>query len=196
MMDWNRIQAQWKRQSDPTAPDASTDLAEPGRLWLTIRRRDWIESLVGVLLAPFFAFISAMLLLAGQPIPAIFGLWLTLVCVYIPLRLRRARKMIPEPDPGRAVIEFLRAERLALVGQRDLLNSVWRWYWGPVAVGAIGFYVSIMGWHWSSPAYVLVVLLFSAGIEYMNRKAVRRSIEPAIETVDQQIAEIEEHCED
>ncbi len=196
MMDWNRIQTQWQSRSDLQAPDTLADLATPERLWPIIRRRDRNETFVSVLGAFFFGGFAVFLLLIGKPVAALFGLWLTLVCVYIPLRLRRARQMIPVPDPGRPVTEFLRAERQALLGQRELLGAVWRWYWGPIAVGVIGFFVGIIGWHWISAAFVAIVVAGSVGIEYLNRMAVRHSIEPAIEAVERQITEMEnDHAE-
>lgn len=195
-MNWNDIQAQWKRTADPSASIEAAELVPARPIWRIIRRRDGLESVVGVLLALFFAGISVLLFQATLPLPALFALWLTLVCIYIPLRLRRARQMIPTPDPGQPVIEFLRAERAALVGQAQMLSSVWLWYWGPIAVGTIGFYVSVTGWNTRSLAYVAFVIAVCAGVEYLNRKAVRHSIAPAIAAVDQQIADLIVDLED
>jgi hypothetical protein len=191
MMDWNRAREQWQTRADQSGSKPLAELAEPARLWTIIRRRDWIETTVAVLCAVFFGAMSVALLLGGLQMAALFGLWLTGVCVYIPLRLRHARRLIPTPDPGRPVIEFLRAERAALVGQCELLGSVWRWYWGPIAIGVIGFFVSIAGWGWMSAAYVLIVVVMSAGIETFNRKAIRDSITPGLEALDRQIQDME-----
>ncbi len=144
-MDWDRIRSDW--QSRP-AEGVDRSLQRPaglGRLWRRVHWRDWVETTVAVLMALFFGTTACWLLLAAMPVPAGFALWLTLVCIYIPLKLSRMRRLIPEADPEQPVIEFLRAERRALLGQRTMLASVWRWYWGPIAVGVIGFYVSIRG---------------------------------------------------
>lgn len=191
-MDWDRVRTHW--QSRPvTGTDRLThESGRLGRLWQRVQWRDGLETGIAVLMSLFFAAVAWWLLTEAMFIPAGFALWLVLVCVYIPLRLSWTRRLIPEADPDQPVIDFLRAERRALLGQRDILASVARWYWGPVAVGAIGFYVSIRGWHWSSAAYVAVVLAVSVIIEYANRTAVRRNIEPALEEIDEQIRKMEE----
>lgn len=194
-MNWNDIQAQWKESTHPSASIEAAELVTPRPIWRIIQRRDRLESVVGVLLALFFAGMSVLLFQTTLLLPALFALWLTLVCLYIPLRLRHTRQMIPTPDPGQPVIEFLRDERAALEGQRHLLRSVWLWYWGPIAVGVIGFYVSITGWTTRSLAYVAIVIAVCAVIEYLNRKAVRHSIIPAMAAVDQQIADLIEDLE-
>ncbi|MGY6555223.1 MAG: hypothetical protein ACXIUM_11960 [Wenzhouxiangella sp.] len=195
-MDWNRAREQWQTRADQSGSKPLAELAEPARLWTIIRRRDWIETAVAIFGAVFFGAMSIALLLGGLQLAALFGLWLTGVCVYIPLRLRHARRLIPTPDPGRPVIEFLRAERAALVGQRELLGSVWRWYWGPIAIGVIGFFVSIVGWGWKSATYVLIVVAVSAAFEYLNRQAIRQTITPGLDALDRQIQDMENEDED
>lgn len=191
-MNWDRVRMDW--QSRPVG-GADRLLHEPtrlGRLWQRIQWRDGLETGIAALVGLFFGVMAWWLLTEGMFVPAGFAFSLVLVCVYIPLRLSRARRLIPEADPAQPVIDFLRAERRALRRQRDILASVSRWYWGPVAVGAIGFYVSIRGWHWTSAVYVAVVLLASVIIEYANRAAVRENIEPALDELDEQIRKMEE----
>ncbi|WP_376690167.1 hypothetical protein [Wenzhouxiangella sp. EGI_FJ10409] len=191
-MDWDRIRSDWQSRPAEAADRTLLPPARFSRLWRRVRRRDWVETAVAVLLALFFGATAGVLLLAAMPVPAGFAVWLTLVCIYIPLKLARVRRLIPEADPEQPVIEFLRVERRALLAQRAMLASVWRWYWGPIAVGVIGFYVSIRGWHWQSAAYVAVVVLVSLIIEYANRAAVRTHIQPALDELEQQIARMEE----
>lgn len=191
-MDWDRIRSDWQSRPAENVDRALPPTARFGRLWRRIRWRDWVETTVAVLMALCFGTTACLLFLAGMPVSAAFAIWLTLVCIYIPLKLSRARRLIPQADPEQQVIEFLRAERRALRGQRAMLASVWRWYWGPIAVGVIGFYVSIRGWHWHSAAYAAVVLVVSLIIEYGNRAAVRKHIEPALQELNEQIRRMEE----
>ena len=191
-MDWDRIRSDW--QSRP-AEGIGRALPQPTRfsqLWRRIRWRDWVETTVAVVLALFFGATAGLMFFAAMPVPAGFAIWLTLVCIYIPLKLMRVRRLIPEADPEQPVIEFLRAERRALRGQCAMLSSVWRWYWGPIAIGVIGFFFSMAGWHWHSAAYVAVVLLVSVIIEYANRAAVRKHLEPALHELDEQLRKMEE----
>lgn len=190
-MDWDHIRTGW--QSNTMAADGL--IRAPSRLgclWHNVQWRDGLETGVAVLMVLVFGAKSVFLFGQGLFVPAGFALWLTLVCIYIPLKLSRARRLIPRPDPERPVLEFLCAERKALRGQRDLLGSVWRWYWGPIAVGVTGFFVGIRGWHWNSLVYVIVVLLVSLAIEYANRRALRRNIEPALRELDDLIQTMEE----
>lgn len=195
MMDWNRARLQWQTRPAASESDILAEPPKPGRLWSIIRRRDGIETACAVFGAVLFGGFSVLLLLGGMALAAGFGFWLAAVCVYIPLRLRRARRLIPEPDPSQPVIEFLRAERQALLAQRELLGSVWRWYWGPIAVGVIGFFVSIKGWGWMSLAYVCAVIAMSVVIEFLNRRAIRHSITPLVELIERQIHELENEDE-
>lgn len=192
-MDWERIRAEWQSRSeahDERALRAPSGLA---RLWSRVRWRDRIETAVAALMAPFFAAMAIWLVSGGLLLAAGFSLWLTLCCIYVPLRLHRARRLIPSPDPEWPVLEFLRAERDALSAQREMLSSVWRWYWGPIAVGVIGFFVSIRGLAWVSAGYAALVVVVSLAIDYANRMTVRRQIEPALRMLDEQIDEIEDN---
>lgn len=194
-MDWDRIRSDW--QSRP-AEGVERSLRQPvgfALLWRRIRWRDWIETVAAVLMALFFGVAACLLWFAAMKVPAGFALWLTLVCVYIPLKLARMRRLIPAADPEQPVIEFLRAERRALLGQRAMLASVWRWYWGPIAIGVIGFFVSIRGWHWHSAAYVVVVVLVCLIIELANRAAIGKHIQPALDELEQQLRTMEEDDE-
>lgn len=192
MMDWDHIRTDWQSHSANGTDRLLRVPSRLSRLWQCIQWRDGLETGVAVLLVLLFGPKAVHLFLQGLFVPAAFAFWLTLLCIYIPLKLLRARRLIPQPNPERSVIEFLRAERKALRGQRDLLGSVWRWYWGPIALGVTGFFISIRGWHWTSSAYVIAVLLVSLVIEYANRRAVRRNIEPALRELDKQIQTMEE----
>lgn len=194
-MDWDHIRNDWQALSANGTDRLLRAPARLGRLWQCVQWRDGLETGIAVLLASFFGWKTFWLFSGAMYVPAAFALWLTLMCIYIPLKLSRARRLIPQPDPERPVMDFLRAERKALRGQRDLLGSVWRWYWGPIALGVSGFFVSIRGWHWVSLAYLIVVVLVSLAIEYANRRAVRKNIEPALRELDEQIQTMEEDDE-
>ncbi len=189
-MEWNELQAQWQsRDADArslTRPQASA------RLWRRIRSRDLIETAAAVLLAPCFGIAAYALFAAGFRVSAAFSLFLVAAIVYVPLRLRRARRMIPEPDPNRPVREFLAAERAALLGQAEMLRSVARWYCGPIGIGVIGFFAGIAGATMLSLGYGLLVVALCAGIEYANRHAAERGIRPAIDRIDDQIRQLED----
>lgn len=195
-MEWNELQDQWQRWSDANAevrlqrPDASA------RLWRRIRSRDVLESALAALLALAFAVAAYALLAAGLRVSGAFSVFLVAAIIYVPWRLWRVRRMIPEPDPNRPVHEFLAAERAALVAQASMLRSVARWYYGPIAVGVIGFFTGIAGLSLASLGYALIVIGLCAAIEYWNRAAAGKSVQPAIDRIDEQIRQLEEQTDD
>jgi len=192
-MDWNEMRAQWQRHAAPGDEPRLERPRETARIWRRVRWRDLLETGVAALLVPFFAGIAYWLASSGMRLAAAFALMLVLVLIYIPWRLWRSRRLIPEPDPEQPVRDFLRAERAAMIAQADMLRSVARWYYGPIAVGVIGFYTSIHGAALSSLIYAAVVLALCAAIEAGNRIAARKGFEPAIEQIDQQIRQLEEN---
>jgi hypothetical protein len=188
MMDWNELRNDWQARSDRTTVDLDLRPDERERLWRRVRIRDRLETPVALLLVPLFGFAAVTLARAGLWIPAAFSAGLVAVLIYIPLRLRRARREIPGPDPGLSVLAFLDAERSALTAQADMLRSVARWYSGPVCIGVVGFFVSLAGPSIESLLYTLFVAALFVAIEVMNRVAVRKRFEPAIEQLDEQIS--------
>jgi hypothetical protein len=124
-----------------------------------------------------------------------FALWLTLSCVFIPLRLARAQSLFPARDSDLPLKAFLRAERVAFERQRLLLSTVRWWYIAPITVGVLGLFIGIRGFHWHSLAYAVLVFLIDFGIERANQTALRENIDPAIRTLDEQIRQLEENDE-
>ncbi len=196
MMDWNDLRREW--QSHDAAPVDLARLRPTHRmkLWQRVRRRDLLETAVAVPLVPAFGFVAVLLAMGGRGVAAAFATFLVLAIAWIPVRLWRARRSIPAPDPGGTALAFLQAERRALVHQAELLSSVARWYWGPIGVGVIGLVAGIRGLTTDTLAYAGVVAVVCAAIEVANRVAVRNSIRPAIEAVDRQILELRKESED
>lgn len=194
-MDWDCIRDQWQSRSTQ-ARDAELPLPRGAeKLWHRIRRRDWVETVIALLLVLLFVAAAGLLWHGGLLVSAGFAVWLAVACLIIPLRLRRARKLFPARESDRSLLDFLHQERRALRRQRDLLSTVLWWYVGPIAVGALGFFIGIRGLHWHSLAYAAVVLFIGFAIERANQAAVRRSIDPAIRSVDKQIQQLEQENE-
>lgn len=191
-MDWNQLKTDWQEQQreaaelQPARPDARN------RLWRVVRSRDGMESMVALVMAPFFLAAAAILFLAELRIAALFAGFLFGVMIYIPWRLWRSRRLIPKPDPERPVREFLLAERSALDAQARMLRSVARWYYGPIAIGTIGLYTSLSGASLSSLLYALLVIAMCVVIEWINRRAAKTQFERSAATLDAQIRQLEE----
>lgn len=195
-MDWNELRSKWQARDGAGAADVLARPDSVRRLWGRVRWRDTLESVVAFLLVPFFAVTAFWLARGGLWLAAAFAVFLVAVLVYIPWRLWRARRLIPQPDPNRPVREFLAAERAALAAQATMLRSVSRWYYGPIAVGVVGFYASIQGAAGSTLLYALFVFALCAAIEAANQCAVRMRFQPAIDLLDKQIHQLEDESDD
>jgi hypothetical protein len=193
-MDWNDLRDTWQRQGSGDAPELRPRPLH--RLWIRVGQRDFLETALAVLMLPVFGLGAWWLAGQGRWVAAGFAAFLTLAIAAIPVRLWIARRRIPLPDPQMPVLAFLHEERQALLEQARMLSRVARWYWGPLGIGVIGFFVSLRGLAWISVGYVAVVVLMCAVVEYANRAAVRKQIEPAVRAVDEQIEQLEKTGED
>lgn len=195
-MDWDQMRDQWQSRPGPKSGPEMERPGELGRLWVRIKQRDLLETVMGALLAIFFSAAAVALWMGEMPVPALFALWLVVTCVFIPLRLGRARARFPARGSNLALRDFLVKERQALLHQRHLLSTVRWWYVAPIAFGALGLFAGIRGLHWHSLAYAAVVLLIAFVIERLNQMAVRESIDPAIRTLEQQIQQLEDDLDE
>jgi len=191
-MDWDDLRNDWQSriEAQPAMTRPRPDARQ--RLWRRVRVRDGLETAAALLMLPVFGFAAVWLAQDELWVSALFAAALVGALIYIPLRLRRERRRIPEPDPGRPVLEFLQAERSALEAQVDMLRSVARWYAGPIAIGVVGFFVGLAGFTLASLLYTLLVVGLFAAVEYANRAAVRKRFEPALEQIDDQISELQQ----
>ena len=195
-MDWEELRNEWQTRDGAAAAQELARPEEVRRLWKRVGWRDALETGIALLLVPCFAFMGYWLAQDGLWLAAAFSAMLVVVLLYIPWRLRRIRRLIPTPDPRQPVHDFLVAERAALAAQARLVRSVARWYYGPIAVGVIGFYTSIQGLSLSSLVYAGFVLALCAAIEAGNRAAAAKGFEPAIDELDKQIRQLEDESND
>ncbi|MEE4297393.1 MAG: hypothetical protein V2J20_12350 [Wenzhouxiangella sp.] len=189
-MEWNELRAQWKNRQTETVP-RPTRPGPAARIWDTVRRRDRLENAAALMTGLVFAACVIFFALAGLWMTSAFALLLVGSIAWIALRLGRARRQIPEPDPEQPVLLFMRAERAALETQARLMSSTFAWYWGPLAFGVIGFFASLRGIDPVSFGYALIVVFMGLGVEALNRAAVRKQIQPALEWVNEQISQLE-----
>lgn len=196
MMDWDELRSRWQTHDEESGPGRLERPGGTAHLWRQVRSRDGLESVVAFLLIPFFGTMAFFTIREGQWLAAGFAVFLVAVLIYIPWRLWRGRRIIPLPDPNRPVREFLLEERAALAAQAGMLRTVSRWYYGPIAVGVIGFYAGIHGAALSTLVYAALVAAMCIFIEVVNRHAVRTRFRPAIDMIDQQIHELENESDD
>lgn len=190
MTDFESLRRAWRIE----APDASTAPAEAVErvrdralaLSRTMRRRDRLETVVALLLFPFFSWIAVA---EPSPISTAGAVVVAAWCILMPLRLRHARGRAS--DPGQPVRDFLQAELEHTRSQRRLLGSVAWWYVAPVTVGVI----LIVAGGDASPAFKMgysgLVLLLGLVVLILNRRAAQHTLQPMIDNLERWLAELD-----
>jgi xanthosine utilization system XapX-like protein len=206
-MNWNDYEEVWKRQALPVG--ATADVAElrhtfeakRRKLAATLLVRDALEASAGLLVAGVFAFVWWHMGKEGWPIAPAIVLLLGVTGFFVRERIRTHRQRL---GPEASVLAKLEAELAELRHQRRLLLDLWAWYLAPCA-GAIvcfglavirkmildlppGFFTKLL----DHPLLVAGILgycvvflpLLFWGIRAMNRRAVRKNIEPRIEELE------------
>lgn len=188
-MNWNELQQFWQpQQSFATPPDWNPAEFEQqrARLARTLARRDWLEAGVGIALAVFFA---ATLVPLG---PAAWPGWISValilgVSAYFLRERRRTRRTTLPPEAP--LIIKLEADIAEIRHQCRLLNSVTFWYVLPLMLATVLFFWGVRSampaplpplWSWRVVLFGLGALGFSAFIVWVNREAVRTTLEPKL----------------
>lgn len=194
MMEWKDIQQQWQR--DVELPQTSDMLAavqkRDAQLRSTLRRRDRLETAVGLLVAPVFGFAAWRAGLREEWLQLFFALFLAAWAAYVPLHLWRTRRRLPTPHADRPLLEFLREEHAAMLAQARQLERIWVWYLAPCAFGVIGLSFSARGPSTSAWIYAVIVLGFCALLARLNQRAARTGFRQHARQIAQQISRLTE----
>ncbi|MDW3197587.1 MAG: hypothetical protein R8G66_34795 [Cytophagales bacterium] len=170
-----------------------------------IRKRD-ITEIFGALGAIFFfAYIGYEFPFPSSKVASIIGIaW----GIYVIYRLKSAQKSKKPDDFTQTIEEQLEEHKKHLQGQKKLLSTVWYWYVLPPFLSNAILFIG-MGdpgeYDWTptifSPPYSIGQLLLILGflvliygyIIWLNLKAVRVNIQPAIQEVEQMQRQMSEN---
>lgn len=196
-MKWESIQTDWQSAGTTVAQTALKQMVQSVKardrgLHQTVRRRDLIETVVALPMVPIFGFAAWSAVGKGLWLSAFAALLLVACCLYIPWRLRQARKLQPDPQTSTDMLAYLQAERAAARAQYDLLKGILGWYLGPIGVGVILFYFGANGWSMATLYYTLFVLGIYLIIYLLNQMAATGKIAPQIKQIDTQIRELKQ----
>lgn len=196
MMKWESLQTSWQSANGTVDEAKWKQWVQDARdrdhhLHRTVRRRDILETSVALLLVPVFGFFGWFSLGKGMWVAALASALLVVCCLYIPWRLRRTRKLQPDPEMSTDMLVYLRAERDATQAQYNLSKGILSWYLGPIGVAVILLYYGVQGWSLNTLFYALLVVGLFGVIYLLNQKAAARKIAPRIEQIDGQIRELE-----
>jgi hypothetical protein len=195
-MNWNDYEAVWKRQELPVG--ASADLATLRKTFEARRRklhgallvRDLSEAGAGLLVCIALGFIWRKIGLTGWPIGLAMALILGVSGIFVRERTRARKLRLGEDATLMAKIE---ADLAELRHQRHLLHTIVGWYLGPVFVSIliVHFTVALHTPPWApqrdpvfGAGFVGFYVLCLWFIWLINRRAVRKQIEPRLEELE------------
>ncbi len=202
-MNWNDYEAVWKRQELPVGAGADlprlreTFETKRRRLAATLLVRDLLETSAGLFASGVFAYVWWHIGKEGWPIALAIILMLGLSGFFLRERLRAHRHRL---GPDAPLLARLEAEIAGLRHQRHLLLNLWSWYLAPCA-GAIVIFVAtlvrllitqappeLFTKLWEHPIVVVGVILPVVAVQFLvfwgvwalNRRAVRKGVEPRL----------------
>lgn len=180
--------------ADAAIPDALlADVTRRSRdLARDVRRRDRLETLCALFVAPVFA---ACVVFGAHPVARLGAAILAIACLLIPLRLRSARRLFETTSPDRPLHAFLKDERERVLAQERLLRSVLWWYLLPLGVGVVLFFGGGVRSLAPAIAYGIVVVAFYGWLYRLNQRAVADELEPRLRDLEAALASLEEEAE-
>ncbi|MGY0611924.1 hypothetical protein [Luteimonas sp. A501] len=187
-MDWDKMRNAWRGDAPTVCLLPMEELRTRDQaLWKKVRRRDLVETVAAVLVVIFFALITLAALVEGEWLQAGFALLITAWGVALPFRLRRSRRLAPDPDHGVPLLAYLQRQRDATLAQARMLEQVWLWYLTPPAIGLIGLTLARDGATAGALRYLAVMLVLYAALAWINRRVARTQFRAHAETLQRQI---------
>ena len=155
----------------------------------TLFRRDIVEAAAGLFVSGVFAYTGWQMGQMGWPIGLAVVLMLGLTGFFIRERVRAHRLRLDADAPLLAKIE---ADLAELRHQRRLLLSVGKWYLAPCIAAAVIFGGTTMvhapivlsAKLLAGVIMLLVLALTCWGVWALNRRAVRKQLEPRLEELE------------
>lgn len=191
-MDWKHIQQQWQAQhEDANGLDVEAVRRRDAKLHAQVRRRDWLETAVALVVGPFFGGVAWHLGAAGNWGGMGAALLLSLWALYVPWHLWLTRRRLPQPQHELPLRDYLRQERDAMLAQARMLEQIWLWYLGPCAVGLVGLVLARGPVTVYKLVYLGVVFAMFAFIGYANRYVARTQFRVLVTQIDQQLDQLD-----
>ena len=195
-MNWNDYEAIWKRQEQPVGANAdvmalkATFETKRRKLAAALFARDLLEAGTGVVVCFAFAFIWWQAGRAGWPMGLAILLVLGVSGVFIRERFRARRLRLGADATLLAKVE---ADIDELRHQRNLFLKMRRWYLGPIFAAVLmvnaTLYLHARAWEpardpWFNAGFIGFYLLLSWFAWVINRREVRRRLEPRLEELE------------
>ena len=187
-MDWDRMRQEWRNER-PAAPNVSVDELESrdNVLQKQVRWRDLLETAAAVVVAVFFGFTALGLAANGEWVAFGSAVLLVAWAVFVPVRMRRARRWMPVIEHHMPLVEGLSRQRDAALAQARMLEQVWLWYLTPPMIGIFGLTLALRGPSTFSLVYLAAVVVLYAVIAWINRRVARTKFRAHAERLQHQI---------
>jgi hypothetical protein len=193
-MDLDELKIVWQERRVTASPLTQEELMSNVMQRLEQLRRELMwrdvrESVAAILVAAIFAVVAylvpAPLARAGALV--LVGASLMVIAVLVTLRLRHGRD---ETAPDASLAEFCRRELAHVDAQIRLTRRVAWWYIAPFVAGAN---MVFWGTSYSTTAgvvYLVATLALSAGIYWLNQRAVQREFLPVRRDLQRSLADL------
>jgi len=201
-MNLNDYEGVWKRQELPVGSNAdiaslvATFETKSRKLHAVVKVSDFAEAGAGFVVATAYAFFWWQMGRAGWPLAFAMALILGVTGFFLRERIRARRTRLGADAP---MLEKIDADLRVLRRRCHLVRTLWVWYLGPCA-GAIAIQVGLIIHRsppWDpirEPAVFIGFCTFFALIFWfvwtINRRAVRKRLEPRIEELEKLRREI------
>lgn len=199
-MQLDDLKQDWQNtlQSEPV-PENLTEVIDnieqqTSQIDKEVKRRDFLEIAMAVLLVPFWIFGLFISVSTMQTIGCIVAL---AACVIVPYRLIKAKRI--EARTSNSIRDFLLQEKQKLSQQKQMLESVAWWYIGPIASAilliTLGANVDASGvphipdhmvW------YYICLAILVIGVYALNKQAAKKKFGPLLDNVNKHLSDIEQ----
>lgn len=208
-MNFNDYEALWKRQELPVGKIAPIDSlkhtfeAKRRKQAATLFIRDLLEGVTGLFVSGTFAYVWWHIGRKGWPLVFAIALILGVSGVFARERFRAHRIRLGAEAPLLAKVE---ADIAELRRQRRLLLHVWFWYLTPIAAAMVAVFFTVArllppdfivalrkspaALAWILGYFALIVPLCFWGVIAINRRAVRKQIEPRLDELEKLRADL------
>jgi len=153
-----------------------------------IKQRNQAEIIAALMVIPIF---SAFAYFISHPISRLGSGLIVVWSFFIILKLLYTRKQKPKTDFTTTLKHQLIAAKTYIEYEKRLLSTVLYWYLLPPFIGGILFTAGKSVSPWFLGFFILINILISVHIWRMNKRAVKRDMNPLIEQIETTLKELQ-----
>ena len=154
----------------------------------TIKHRNYTEIFVAILLIPVF---TAITYSTPYPLSRLGAGLIVLYCFFVIFKLSHTRKQKNKIDYTTTLKQQLITTKTYIEKEKRLLNTVLYWYLLPPFTGCILFWAGMPMNPWMLSSLILFAILVNGAIWWLNKHAVKKSMNPLLEEIDATLKELE-----